>query len=289
MDSIQTPKTAIQNPDALAGFYCPECGYDLRGLAGERCPECGFALALVRDLESHIPWARRRQIGFFRAYWRTVWNVMFRHKEFCREMFRPQSYSAARGFQFVTVLHVFAAFVIGAGYFALFGWNDFKRALDEFGVVMPSVVLGCVFLYFFALAGLPSYFFHPRALPVEQQNRAIVLSYYACAPLAWLPLPVAVLVPIVTKMSENYHRFMSTMELLWMGLMLLTFLSPVALVLAYWLTLIRTASKALRNGTRTLLVTLAVPALWLLLGALILVGVPGVVFYVLVVAHSLGG
>jgi hypothetical protein len=37
------------------------------------------------------------------------------------------------------------------------------------------------------MTGLPSYFFHPRHLPLEQQNRAVALSYYTCAPLACTP------------------------------------------------------------------------------------------------------
>ena len=31
------------------------------------------------------------------------------------------------------------------------------------------------------LTGVPSYFFHPRRLPVEFQNRSVALSYYARA------------------------------------------------------------------------------------------------------------
>ncbi len=39
-----------------------------------------------------------------------------------------------------------------------------------------------------ALPGVASYCFRPRRLSVEQQNRAIALSYYAWAPLAAAPL-----------------------------------------------------------------------------------------------------
>ena len=43
-------------------------------------------------------------------------------------------------------------------------------------------------VWLIALPGLASYFFQSRRLGLEQQNRAIALSYYAWAPLSVLPL-----------------------------------------------------------------------------------------------------
>ena len=48
-----------------------------------------------------------------------------------------------------------------------------------------------LFLFLTFATGLPSYFCHPRALPIERQNRAIALSYFASAPLALMPFIVA--------------------------------------------------------------------------------------------------
>ncbi len=42
---------------------------------------------------------------------------------------------------------------------------------------------------------------HPKSRPVEQQNRAIALSYYACGPLAVVPL-VAVLALGIIVLSK---------------------------------------------------------------------------------------
>ena len=84
-DATSAPK----KPAALArmpeGVHCLECGYDLRGSTSPCCPECGFALELLRASESQIPWTHRRQLGFWRAYRRTVWMVTFRGRKFCAE------------------------------------------------------------------------------------------------------------------------------------------------------------------------------------------------------------
>src|SRR6185436_9334711 len=54
---------------------CLRCGYDLRGFAAERCSECGWEID--RDLLSggSFPWERRRFLGRFLSYIKTVWEV----------------------------------------------------------------------------------------------------------------------------------------------------------------------------------------------------------------------
>ncbi len=79
-------------------LFCQDCGYNLRGLTGARCPECGHSLETIRALESQIPWVYRKEQGWFRAYWRTVWLVMFRQRRFCEEMARPVSFDDAQRF-----------------------------------------------------------------------------------------------------------------------------------------------------------------------------------------------
>src|SRR5205823_2812668 len=53
-------------------------------------------------------------------------------------------------------------------------WNLWPLVLNLIGLL----------LFFILLTGVGSYFFHPRRLAVLRQNRAVALSYYACAPLA---------------------------------------------------------------------------------------------------------
>ncbi len=63
-------------------LYCPKCGYNLRGLTSDRCPECGYDICVIRERKSQIPWVYRDQEGSFRAYWKTVWLVMFKNERF---------------------------------------------------------------------------------------------------------------------------------------------------------------------------------------------------------------
>lgn len=78
----------------LEDAYCPQCGYQLRGLTSACCPECGFDLAVVRDPVSRIPWVHRTRIGRLRAYFQTDWFVTWRRKEFYLEIVRPRFWSS---------------------------------------------------------------------------------------------------------------------------------------------------------------------------------------------------
>jgi len=54
--------------------------------SSDKCPECG--LAIDRDLISisRIPWEHRREIGSFKAFWRTTRMVMFHPRQLAKEM-----------------------------------------------------------------------------------------------------------------------------------------------------------------------------------------------------------
>ena len=90
-------------PAIAQDLFCQTCGYNLRGLTGNRCPECGGSLDGVRSLVPQIPWVCRKETGWFRAYWRTAWFVMFRQARFCDEMARPVSYRDSQLFRWVTI------------------------------------------------------------------------------------------------------------------------------------------------------------------------------------------
>lgn len=192
-------------------LYCSQCGYNLRGCAAERCPECGYDLAGFRTAEPQIPWARRRGIGWVRAYVKTLWMTRMRHRVFCEEMARPVSYRDAQTFRWTTILLAYLPVLAGTVLAYLLNpprlWStplSTEDFLSGFGRGTPTalelayadvwraVVLHVCFLLFLAAAtGVPSYFFHPKALPIEQQNRAIALSYYLCGPLVLTACAVA--------------------------------------------------------------------------------------------------
>ncbi len=175
-----------ERPPLPEGVLCPDCGYDLRGSTSERCSECGFVLDELRRAESQIPWTYRHKLGRFQAYWKTVWLVLRRPKRFCMEMLRPVSYRDSQSFRWLTMAHAYAAILIGSVAVAIggqeHGWWTGRLSWWVVGGVQTWALSGLALL-----PGLASYFFQPRHLSVEQQNRAIALSYYAGAPLACLP------------------------------------------------------------------------------------------------------
>ena len=90
----RTPSDAPPTAEHLpipSDLFCQQCGYNLRGLTSDRCPECGRSLDGLRGTVPPIPWVHRKEIGWFRVYWKTVWTATFRQQDLCDEMGRPVS------------------------------------------------------------------------------------------------------------------------------------------------------------------------------------------------------
>ena len=259
--------------DAL---FCPKCDYSLRGLGPDTdsCPECGETFSLEELSRPQVPWSHRREIGRCRAYWRTVWLVTFRNHRFCREVCRPVSWSDAQRFRWVTVLHAYAGLVL------LTPTVDEALNVDWEAIGWP-VALGymCLPLWLVAVTGLPSYWFHPRALDKRRQSRAVALSYYACAPLAWMPLTAVLLGAGLC----TYH------ELLAIELPFVLGYALAALqLLGWWLVPVQMARRiAQRSDLGAMTLAGALPVCSLLFGILIFVGIPLLIGYVLVIIESL--
>ena len=168
-------------------LFCPGCGYSLRGITSERCPECGLAIDRSSLAVSQIPWAHRRRVGRVRAYWRTVWFCTFYRNRLAGEIARPVSYSDAQRFRWLTVSLMILPAVLAWPFVPQPAVKELCQdmLLPEPLVpyLLPLMLLGCT-ISLLAITGIPSYFFHPGRLSIPQQNRAIALSYYTCAPLA---------------------------------------------------------------------------------------------------------
>lgn len=266
-------------PAALSeGVLCPDCGYDLRGSTSARCPECGFALGVLRTAASQIPWSYRRELGWFRAYWKTVWLVVRWPKRFCIEMARPVSYADSQSFRWVTLLHVYLPILLGS---LMWPVSDYIRGWQG-GAVMWWLLGGLQVVALGLLAmvpGLASYFFQSRRLLVEAQNRAIALSYYAWAPLAVLPLVLPLYVATLVCWSPR-------------GIYYAAF-PAVALVIGVYAAVLserrvlRIAQYTLhRSWTAALVRVVLLNALALLLGLLLLL-LPLSVFWLLILRDSL--
>ncbi|MEX0775952.1 MAG: zinc ribbon domain-containing protein [Phycisphaeraceae bacterium] len=280
-------QVAPESADATArmslddAIYCPHCGYDLRMLSGAACPECGGEVDLAALRKSQIPWTERRSIGRARALFGTAWRVSFHTRQFCQEMSRPVDYRQARRFQ-VTVVAWNAAW-LGAAALVTLGclWaqNDQDHPLWTAGI---AALIGVPFFAatLLLITGVHTYWFHRRQLSVEQQNRALALGYYACAPLAYLPLIVVFILACVVGMvvAEEYADWpMETAaELLFVvGLGCLA-----GIPVAFWRTCLSMASHAARRESGAIvLMAITLPLLWLLLAGLILGLIPFLILH----------
>jgi predicted RNA-binding Zn-ribbon protein involved in translation (DUF1610 family) len=103
MDSTPIQAEETTTAPAARELFCPECGYNLRGITSARCPECGTEIDRAKLAESQIPWVHRAKIGRVRAYVRTAWLATARPNRLAMEMAGPVSYEDARKFWLVTV------------------------------------------------------------------------------------------------------------------------------------------------------------------------------------------
>jgi len=277
---MQGTTTTTSSPYA-DDLFCPECGYSLRGLTSERCPECGLKLDFIESDQPLIPWERRREIGRMRAYWQTVFQVVFRNKVFCRAAYRSVSYRDAQLFRWVSMVRTLIALPL---ILWIPGVEPLSELVEETGWWFVVFALACFVPALTVVTGMPSYFFHPRYLPTERQDRAVALSYYGCAPLGFaVPLGLllcAVLSPVV------FPGRRSDGELLAFGL-LGGASAAVVILLTCWLCYSRLARHTLHRAGRRLSVTWIMPLLSVLLGSLVLLGLPAVAYFIALVFYSL--
>ncbi len=291
--ALRTQHSALRTQHSALDLFCPQCGYNLRGIDSDRCPECGYSLDFLKLTEAQLPWLRRAEIGRVRAYWRTVLTAILHKKKFWEEISRPASYRDAQLFRWITILVAYLPLipitiaVLLSNPDQVFSWALENEAFVFIGTVI--VIHMCILLFLAGATGLPSYFFHPKSIPVEHQNRAVALSYYCCAPLAWLPLACAV--PFCLYLLIRYETLEGNSLIAAVVLMACVFLSIYFFCRLFveWLLELNglhkraTQSETVRYG----LFLVLLPFLWFVLGCLILVGLPLVFGYVALVITSL--
>ncbi len=308
-----TTTNGLPSPPSATSFdadvNCPVCGYNLSGSVSDRCSECGYSLVDMGSPVSRIPWVHRKELGRFRAYWRTMWMVIKQPRRFREESARRVAYRDARLFQLVTVLHLYLPFLVYTLAIYLWGPPQFapkpmpgtmqffmptgptqmELAFEE---VWPVALLHvCFLLYLIAATGVPSYWFHPKGLSTRMQNTGIAMSYYLCAPMAIAGVPI---VAALDTLGFGHLHFLGTgrqsvTSEQWTILLIAMGGAALLAVVVWWVNLLRVAGCVMprARGRRIGLAVLA-PGAWVVLAGLILVVLPSAVYYVLIVMASLG-
>lgn len=289
-----------------AAPHCPACDYDLRALVGDRCPECGLKIDRAALATLQIPWVARKSIGRVRAYFKTASMVFAHPRKFASNIIHPISLQEAKRFQNVTVWLAFLP-LLAVGLWVYMA--DLDRRLTPgmhatlFQMVRRSVSddsvrrgwilewLGVVFcaacLWFFlkGATGVASYLCHPRRISIERQNRAIALSYYACAPLAWVPVALGSFACATLLGQDGAPKSL----LPWVALCVVVgMLSSFAAILGWWwATFVLTNRTTNRSGIGAALFGAVVPILWAVIAAIVLGGLPLAYAFVAMVILSL--
>ena len=181
-------------------LVCGGCGFDLRAATADRCPECGRRFDPGHLVDALIPWEQRKWIGRVRAYVLTVLMVLFRPGALVRKTERPVSLADAKRFRRVSVALAWAA-LLGAAW-GLRGWAVIHKPWqgdwwdDPIKVLVSPWSFGVLSLgLLLALAAMSlataAFFGGSRDTPPGRRVRVMAVGHYASAPLALLPILVA--------------------------------------------------------------------------------------------------
>ncbi len=303
---------AAQSFDVIE-FTCATCGYILHGIDSARCPECGTLIR--RDLHStRIPWELRSGRGIVRGFFQTIWQIFRLSGRLHAASDQAQvSYRSAQGFRWIVI--GLLALPVTLAWVGLQYHTDFlgkaAKSLNfamvangpggdtELGLVWArGFTLTATFpagslLFLVLVTGLPSYCFHPRRLAMDEQNRAVALSYYASGTL--LLWDIALLLAGLTAWIQwenqwGQGRMHSTQWLLFSAAWLTVGSTAVATVLINWLTVLRFHSTATGCSWRGwLAMLLIVPLIWIFSAAVCFGAMPwlvGVVYSIAITGFN---
>lgn len=285
--SSTAPGNGQTNPSGavfVEGAFCPRCGYDLRASFGETCPECGGTLDENALRQTQILWLRRREVGRLRALWRTAFFVTFHGQRMSYEMARPVDFSEARRFHRTVAILLWLTPVAFASLFvlAVLFSESWEENAEPFGTLTTLAVLltapPALLLFFFTATAVHTYWFHPRHLSTEQQNRTLALSYFACAPLLFLPPAIllgAAGVLLMNLFNHTHTLSGTTWFYVGAGMLIAAAILGLSSIVAFWRVCTSLAGTLAQRGTGgKLLLALSLPWLWALLFALFALGMP---------------
>ena len=234
-------------------------------------------VAAIEAVGWQIPWAHRRRLGWWRAYWRTVNRVTWRGKRLFRDLPQYVDYHEAQRFRWITLaIFAFTALVVW-GCYAIAEPERMLTWGPDTWLELLAVATGLLALI--ALTGLPSYLCHPRRLPVAEQNRAIALSYYACAPLAWVSVALVLyLLMLALSLARGTSDFRGPP---WTLIVFTAFF-----LILWWFRLVQLGRWVMPTWWLRWRMALLVPVLWVFVGGLIAVGLRFFIFYIVALIYS---
>ena len=302
---------------ALDAPVCPACGYDLRGIDSGRCPECGTPVD--RAAVSRIPWVHRRLVGRWRAYWRTWAMATVRTGSLAAEVRRPVSHRDGQTFRWATVALAWPPLAGAASWAAgrvplgsvvtsvvtshvgpAIATGSTPLDALPLGLTVPWLIGTDTFaiaplavgVLLVLLTGVGSYVFRPARLPTAWGNRAVALSYFSCAPLAFAFVPA-----VAGLLLAGEGLDATSAGRLWLlpnGLRLLAQITvlglPAILLVGSFLAAVRLLRSATLAGVFNTITRAGLLAvLWAASAVVALVGLPWLVGYVRLLVESLAG
>jgi hypothetical protein len=298
--------------EAAPQRFCPDCGYDLRGLTSDRCPECGLKIDDAAMAASPIPWVHRQRIGRARAFWRTLLVTTFRPRRLASAAAMPVDYRQAQRFRrwiiVLTSLPFVAAILVARRFGATdaiggiidvytypngypggvtprYGWMDPAFCWSAGAMLWPVLAIG-VLITFALITAAPSYWFHPSSLPIVRQNRAVAISAYLCGPLLWIALLVTAAGVVMALMWAKDIDQSSLMWTLGLLLALLSLATLAVILLLAWNTM-RVFSRTTRPSMGRFITAGLVIPVCAVLSIVVGLGVfPGIVGFIWLMIDS---
>lgn len=236
-----------------------------------------------------VAWEERAAQGYLRTFFQTAWQATFRTRLFCQAVAHPVCYVSARRFQAVVITLLMVPWLgmmaIGVSYIRVAG--EASWGMIPFWAMVLAAAVGSLF-FLVVMTGVHTYWLHPRHESVEGQNRAIALGYYACAALVPAAGGLAMLLTLL--LISPFFPVKPTSILAWVliGTVLVSAGGVLISGIAFWLTVCEMPARLVAcRGWRQLLLNLGFPVLAAVLWILLPVGLPGLIFYLLLVCQGL--
>lgn len=279
-------------PVQTIDLLCPQCGYDLRAIDSQRCPECGWEIDRSQMARSQLPWTYRREVGRWRAYWRTVWLATAHIKKLSMEIVRPVDLPDARRFATISGLIAGMPFALAMlGLMVAMGGTRFLiphpvdpslylggniRSADwivpyaagitrwpvlPFGLLLAGCLLARSASLWFSVP-LPRNEAEDDEVHRVRRARAFALSHYATASMAFLPLALALGVAGFVLTRSNPDPASLPWLAMWAALLGSWFIAGLCIALLY-LAPLHLLSRTMRaSGVRLLATAIGLPITW---------------------------